>query len=359
MRSFKVDGYLLCILLLRSESCGSMRAIWMIPYCMLTNRMGIIGGVPFMPFYASDNSVAVLLPIYREHASAVERAINSIANQTYRNLFLVVVADDPDNKELIDHVECLLDRVPIASRLIINRDNIGLSRSLNSALSYIDASYVCRMDADDFSHPLRIERQLEYLISNQLDLIGCYINVCSESGELLYREDHLPITPDSIEKALAYKNCVMHPTWLGKREVFSLGYRQVPLAEDLDFLIRAVLAGYSLGNCPECLFDYTLSTGSVSRSNQYRQYLIQDILTREYRKHREVSPRTLDSEVERKWNAADDARYCSAVADLNAALGNAPFFDRVCAAARVFSAGVMSPQFRNKIMTNVVAALIQ
>lgn len=312
-----------------------------------------------MPYYADNNSVAVLLPIYREHASAVERAINSIANQTYRDIFLVVVADDPDNRTLIDHVESLLNRVPIASRLIINPENIGLSRSLNSALSSIDASYVCRMDADDFSHPLRVERQLEYLISNQLDLIGCYMNVCSETGELLYKEDHLPVAPDSIEKALAYKNCVMHPTWLGKREVFSLGYRQVPLAEDLDFLIRAVLAGYSLGNCPECLFDYTLSAGSVSRTNQYRQLLTQDTLTREYRNHREVSPRTLNNEVERKWNAADDERYCSAVADLSAVFGDAPLFDRTCAAARVFSAAVMSPPFRKKILTNVIAAFIQ
>ncbi|RHF38698.1 glycosyltransferase [Collinsella intestinalis] len=311
-----------------------------------------------MPFYAHDNSVAVLLPIYREHVSAVERAINSIAKQTYRDINLVVVADDPDNRALIDCVESLLDRIPIASRLIVNPENMGLSRSLNLALSSIDAPYVCRMDADDFSHPLRVERQLEYLLTNQLDLIGCYMNVCSESGDLLYKEDRLPVEPDSIKKALAYKNCVMHPTWLGKREVFSLGYRQVPLAEDLDFLIRAVLAGYSLGNCPECLFDYTLSTGSVSRNNQYRQFLVQDILTREYRNHRVVSQRALGSEVERKWRAADDVRYCSAVADLNVMLGHGSRADRVRATTRVFSAAVISQPFRKKILTNVVAAFI-
>lgn len=320
--------------------------------------MDIIGG-PFMPFSADYSSVAVLLPIYREHISAVDRAIHSIFDQTYQDISLVVVADDPSNRELINHVESLLDRSSIASRLIVNPNNMGLSRSLNSALENIDTPYVCRMDADDFSHPSRIEQQMKYLISNQLDLIGCYMNVYSESGELLYKEDRLPVESDSIGKVLACKNCIMHPTWLGKREVFSLAYRRVPLAEDLDFLIRAALAGYSLGNCPKCLFDYTLSTGSVSRSDQYRQYLVQDILTREYKNHREVSLNELNGEVERRWNAVDDERYCSAVADLNAMFADAPLFNRVSVAARVISAAVMSPPFRNKILTNAIATFIR
>ncbi|MDP7354773.1 MAG: glycosyltransferase family A protein, partial [Desulfobacterales bacterium] len=48
-------------------------------------------------------------------------------------------------------------------RLIDNPENLNQTLSLNRGLSEIQTELVARMDADDVSHPKRLERQMQYL----------------------------------------------------------------------------------------------------------------------------------------------------------------------------------------------------
>lgn len=303
-------------------------------------------------------TVAVLLPVYRESAIVVERAIDSIAHQTYGAIELVVVADDPSNIGLIDQISKKLEKMRIEQRLLVNEENLGLARSLNGALRLVHSSYVCRMDADDYAHPDRIERQLAYLKENNLDLVGCYMNVVSDSGALIYREDRLPVSPEAVSRSLPYKNCVMHPTWFGRREVFELEYRSVPYAEDLDFLMRAQLRGYKVGNCPEILFDYHLSEGSISRTNQLKQFLVQLILSENYINKKIVSLEDLTVELREKWSSEEDFRYSRAVADLNQCLGSASLGESVLLLPKIFCHFISQRYFRKKILYNLATIAI-
>lgn len=226
-------------------------------------------------------TISILLPVYKEPESIIKESIESILSQDYKDFELIIVLDDPLNVRLRNIVEMYSKRDSRVS-VIRNSQNIGLARSLNKAISKAKGTYICRMDADDISEHDRLSTQLSYLRNNKLDLVGSGMTVIDEDGTELYPVDNLPESSDSVTKALHFNNCVPHPTWFGKKEVFLQKYRLVPLCEDYDFLVRASLHGDRIGNVPRKLVKYRMSKSSVSRTNLYKQFLYQVELTKAY-----------------------------------------------------------------------------
>ncbi|MGO5179081.1 glycosyltransferase [Collinsella sp. LCP21S3_E4] len=227
--------------------------------------------------------VSVLMPCYRETADEFSESLDSILLQTYSRIEVIIVFDDPNNDVLYRIAESRAD-YDNRIRLIKNERNLGLSKALTKAFEFSHGEYICRMDSDDISVKYRIEHQFDYLRENNLDLIGSYLNAINENGEVLYLVDAIPSSAASVKRALAIRNCVPHPSWFGKRAVFELGYRSVPLAEDYDLLLRALQAGFSVGNVPEPLIYYRMTADSISRKNLYDQYLVSRILSSAYKR---------------------------------------------------------------------------
>ena len=108
----------------------------------------------------------------------------------------------------------------------------------------------------------------------------------NEDGTTLYSIKKIPTNPKKISKCLKYGQCIAHPTWLGKREVFEKlnGYRNIPLCEDYDFTLRAVLNGYKISNLNAVVLKYRMTANSISRKNLFEQYLYMVYITNEYKK---------------------------------------------------------------------------
>lgn len=297
----------------------------------------------------SKPKVMTILPVYREPVDVIRRAADSIAAQTYDNLSVLMVLDDPLNGEAVDFLTAYCEGRANFS-LKVNEKNMGLARSLNAAMRDVAAEgeLICRMDADDVAHAERVERQVSYLLGNGLDLVGCYMNVVAEDGTFLYRADGLPTGVDAVRRALRYNNCVMHPTWLGRCDVLSGGYRPVPQSEDYDFLLRLELEGHRIGNCPETLLDYTVSSGSISRSNLLRQYLYQKALTKAYASDRVLDLDEAAREVEGAWTPSRERRFARAYARMNAFLGARAASERLVCIPQLIGSLVTSPDYIGK-----------
>ena len=159
--------------------------------------------------------ISVLMTVYKENEEELRESFESIINQTYKNLEIIVVIDFPDEtwrKELIEQYK------DTRVKLILNEKNIGLPLSLNKALKVANGDYYARMDADDISTLDRFEKQLEYIEKEDCDLVGSYMQYFYEG-----KDQQLGIYPtksENIYKLLKYKSCVLHPTWLAKPEVF-------------------------------------------------------------------------------------------------------------------------------------------
>lgn len=229
-----------------------------------------------------EKKVSVLMCIYKEPLYWIKSAIESILQQTYLNLELILVLDDPENESAKNYI-LQLCKINKNIKLHCNTKNKGLVKSLNIGLGYCNGEFVARMDADDISYPTRIERQMIFLKEKRLDIIGCGVELFNDKYSHAKRvvSGHFCCSHN-----VKYYTCLSHPTWLGRREVFENlgGYREVDTCEDFDFLNRAVLSGYKIGNIPEVLFKYRLNPSSISHVKRYKQLATMRYLSKAFRK---------------------------------------------------------------------------
>lgn len=305
----------------------------------------------------STPTVTVLMSAYHEPVGIVKKAVCSILDQTYADLEFIILLDDPENMQLRTALERLADADP-RIRLHVNPSNLGLTASLNKGIGLARGAYICRMDADDVSLPSRVESQLSDLETRDLDLVGGRMLVIDDDGNELYEIPQPPVTPEAVKRALAWNNCVPHPSWFGKAEVFAGGYRAIPLCEDYDFLIRAVLAGKRVGNCTDVVLKYRMSSSSLSRDNLYEQFLYQRFLTKEYRAGKVVDPEAARSYVEGRGSARAARRYSVANERFNKTLSymsERSMGRFICSALKT---GFTSITYDEKIFRLVMASLL-
>lgn len=305
----------------------------------------------------SHDLVTVLLPTYRESVKHFSQAVDSILNQTYPYFELLIILDDPTNikiKEIAQNYYKHDSRI----RLIENKKNKGLVYSLNESIPLAKGAFICRMDADDISKPNRLINQIKFLKSNNLDLVGGRVETISNNDKSIYITPKLPQNPKQVNMALSWNNCIPHPTWLGKREVFGDGYREVPFSEDYDFLIRAALKHYRLGNCNEIVLSYRLSDNSISRNNLFRQYLAQQELTRSYKQNQIPNIELINKNITSKYSQKKDSNFFKANTLFNECLKNLSERNYFSAFIKAMQIPFISREYMNKIYRFIRVSLL-
>lgn len=265
--------------------------------------------------------VSVIMSTYKEEEIFLRQAIESILNQTYKDFEYIIILDNPDNNL---HIRIIKEYANLDKRIkfYVNEKNMGLTASLNKGLGLAKSKYICRMDADDISINNRIENQKRYLEENNYDLIGGISQMIDENGKSIYSIKKVPTNMDKIKKALRYNQIISHPTWFGKKEVFDKlnGYRNMPLCEDYDFTLRAVLNGYKISNIDETVLKYRMTSSSISRSNLYEQYLFARFITKKYSENKIADIKEAKQYVNNHNDDRKAKRYLKANARFNIAL---------------------------------------
>lgn len=229
----------------------------------------------------SMSKISVLMSTYNESAQELSQSIKSILGQTYENIQIIIVNDNPDNALLSRLLHAYSKNQKV---LILQNDtNMGLVKSLNKALRYADGDYIARMDADDISFSCRLADQITYLQKNDFDLIGSWVELIDPDNNTIQSVMKFPVSHSRIKKFIKYGNCIPHPTWLGKKEIFDDlgGYRDVKSCEDYDFILRAIKGGYKVGNIPKVELKYRIRDGSISSSTKIDQLILRRFLSDE------------------------------------------------------------------------------
>ncbi|TYO96888.1 glycosyltransferase [Desulfallas thermosapovorans] len=107
--------------------------------------------------------VTVIVPVYNAEGT-IKTALDSITSQTWSNLEIIVV-DDHSTDATTDIVEEYVKR-DNRTQLIKAESNGGPYVARNLALRAATGEFVTCHDADDWSHPEKIERQVRYLLNN-------------------------------------------------------------------------------------------------------------------------------------------------------------------------------------------------
>ena len=220
--------------------------------------------------------LSVLLPLYNEPVVLAQQAVDSILNQSYQNLEIILLLDNPQNDALRGLLNNYLKQDP-RIKIHVNETNLGLPETLNKGIDLSSGDYIARMDGDDISLPTRMESQLNFLLAHpKVDLVASNSYVINEEGKVI-GEYHKLLTDFSQKIMLRYANINMiHPTWFGKGELFKkCHYRNFMHCEDYDFMARAYAMGANFYNLNDKLLYYRVqqtSCSSISRKYAYEQY---------------------------------------------------------------------------------------
>ncbi len=225
-----------------------------------------------------NDLISIIMSTYNESEEELLESVNSILEQTYNLIELIIINDNPQNTSLMSVLDKIKEK-DSRVQVFVNEKNIGLVESLNKALFFASGNYIARMDADDISEKARLSVQLECLKKEKLDLVGSNIKLINEKNQVLGLMS-FPTDCNKIKFFLKWGTCIPHPTWLCKREVYDslMGYRHALYCEDYDFLLRAVTMGFRLGNCKLPCLKYRIRPSSVSHNHNAEQYILRRYL---------------------------------------------------------------------------------
>ena len=113
-----------------------------------------------LPEVNSDKKISIIMPAWNAEET-VEHAANSILNQTWRNIELIIVDDASQDGTwgVLERIASYDDRV----KIIRNKVNVGPYVSKNVALKNASGDYVTGQDADDWAHPQRLENHIKLM----------------------------------------------------------------------------------------------------------------------------------------------------------------------------------------------------
>ena len=116
---------------------------------------------------STDKKVSVIIPNHN-YARYVGEAIESVINQTYSNIEIVVVNNGSTDNSL-EVLERFGDQINL-----VNQENLGQSGARKSGLLKATGDFIAFLDADDTWEPQKIEKQL-LLFSPTTELVYCGI----------------------------------------------------------------------------------------------------------------------------------------------------------------------------------------
>ena len=212
--------------------------------------------------------VSVVLPVYNG-ARSIGRAVRSILDQTLRQIELIVV-DDGSTDDTAAVVQGFRD-----PRLrLIRGPRRNVSAAANLGTEQARAALIARMDADDFAHPQRLEKQRALLERCRLDAVGCQVHIADESGRAVttmrrYAQwiNEETICSEQIAALRFVELPLVNPTILARRSYFELGFRHGDFPEDYDLMLRAAAAGMRIGKVAEVLLDWTRGPASLTHTD--------------------------------------------------------------------------------------------
>ena len=159
----------------------------------------------------NKNLISVLLPVFNAEKD-INVAIQSILNQSYKDLELLIIDDgSTDNSyQICMNISEHDNRV----KVFRNHNNLGLTKSLNLLINESSGKYLARQDADDWSEETRFEKQLKFMNDENIDVVYAR-SVRNDTQNIFPRLSYyLP-----LNFVLRYKNPLIHGTMLAKKNI--------------------------------------------------------------------------------------------------------------------------------------------
>lgn len=192
--------------------------------------------------------VSVIIPVYNRECT-LKRAIDSVLNQTYKNIELIIVDDASTDSSLQLAQEYLKDGV----KILTLPQNVGAAEARNRGMKVAEGEYIAFQDSDDEWFPEKLSVQINYMLHENVMVSCCpYVlqlneNIC----QMQPAEGKIQIIKEQGIHAILHKENVVGttPTLIMHKEVMkNVGFfdKEFKSFEDYDYWIR-ISKKYNIG----------------------------------------------------------------------------------------------------------------
>ena len=213
-------------------------------------------------------NISVLMAVHNGvEPQHLHEALESLHNQTLQPRQIILVEDGRLSKPLKRVIAKW--RWVWRHRLttIRNRNNRGLTASLNRGLGQVRYPLIARMDSDDIAHPKRLELQASYLAKHpEVSILGGAIEEFGISTTPAMR--HYPLTHEEVVRSIHRASPLAHPAVMMRREIFLNGLRydeRYRTSQDIALWFDAICAGYRIANLRETVLYYRCNSEMYRR----------------------------------------------------------------------------------------------
>lgn len=199
--------------------------------------------------------VSIIMGVYNCEET-VRDSIESIISQSCQN-WEFIICDDGSTDATYDICREYA-RKDRRFTVLRNRQNRKLEASLNRCLARAQGKYIARMDADDISLPLRLEKETGFLETHpHIAAVGCCCYITD--GKNIVSKRRYKEYPQ--KKDLLLRTPYAHPAVCVRKEVYDRlqGYaedKKIVRAQDLELWFRFYENGFTGYNLQEYLFQY-------------------------------------------------------------------------------------------------------
>ena len=104
--------------------------------------------------------VSVVIPYFKKR-EYIKNTLNSVLEQTYKNLEIIIIYDDKEQEDL----EFIKELAKLDKRisLIINKNSLGAGLSRNNGINKSKGDYISFIDADDVWKKNKLELQIKFM----------------------------------------------------------------------------------------------------------------------------------------------------------------------------------------------------
>ena len=131
-----------------------------------------------------DKKISVIVPVYKVEEYLC-RCVDSIINQTYKNLEIILVDDgSPDGcGKICDEYAERDSRIKV-----IHKENGGPSSARNAGLDAVTGDYIGFVDSDDYIDPAMYEHMISFMQEHGADIVVCNYRDKDDNSKLAKEE---------------------------------------------------------------------------------------------------------------------------------------------------------------------------
>lgn len=233
---------------------------------------------------SSSPSISVLLPFHREGVWLLESA-GSILNQTYPDWELILIGNRADQQT----AEIAMALAASDKRVrLISEDRPGIANALNTGLEQARAPLVARMDADDYSMPERLDKQIAFLNKHpEIEVLGTCTMVHPDGppgeGFAAFMDwQNSILTPEEHRLRRFIESPLAHPTVIFRKKAAETHghYLTTGIPEDYELWLRWMDRGTVFAKLAEPLYKWRDHPERLTRSHSdYSKDRFQDVRT--------------------------------------------------------------------------------